>query len=453
LADPADALASRRFSILLEEVGAIYDMTIVAVGDGRETTTQTVLNRLDHVIFAIRPGRTSASEVEALQAQLNTFGVSVMGAALVLQAGKSPETSLPVGPESEPPSQTRRPRDEEDPADALVEALVRERERSIKRSGGDRPPAAPKSASIRPVDTPRVEALPAPVEVAESPLPTVAPIETVAPAPMPLLATLSPTTSDEISDQVAVLLETTIDHVLRGFTGVAGTQRFDPGIREVTKYGFVPLVRVKGHKTLGARVFEALKADLDDDGKRQLQSELVDYFDIEPGGRTNERIAGSINRWTAEHYFTRHLAATGREPEVWHVSSPAGTFQALTHSSRATKERIDLLRSEILRRQLDTLNRTLKSAVKAKRSSQVRHLEEQIKDIRTFDIALGWLFEGTTPNARIWYPWKSPEQQPQGWDPNLDEGIRANVAPLQRLGLLVCDVLTEEELIALSPPS
>ena len=84
---------------------------------------------------------------------------------------------------------------------------------------------------------------------------------------------------------------------------------------------------------------------------------------------------------------------------------------------------------------------------------RVRILEERIKDVRTFDIAWGWLFEGTTPAARLWYPWKGPEAQPQGWDPNFDEGVRANVAPLQRLNVLAQDVLTSEELLALSPPS
>ncbi len=249
------------------------------------------------------------------------------------------------------------------------------------------------------------------------------------------------------------MMETTIYQIVQGFSGAAGTQRFDPGIREVTKYGFVPLVRIKGHKTLGSRVLDSLHDGLDDEGRRRLQSDLISYFSVEPGGRTSDRVATAINHWTAEHFFTRHLAQTGREPEIWHLSSPAGTFQALTHYKRATKERIDLLRAEILRRQLDTLNRHLKTATKNKKAAQIRRLEDQIKDVRTFDIALGWLFEGTTPNARIWYPWKPPEQQPQGWDPNFDEGIRANVAPLQRLGLLVQDVLTEEELVALTPPS
>jgi len=276
----------------------------------------------------------------------------------------------------------------------------------------------------------------------------------VAPARgLEIIPSITPTSSADVAEQLAALIEEATDSVLRGYSGSSSSQRVDPGIKDVTRYGFVPMVRVKGHRSLGSRVLDALEAQLDDEEQRMLAADFVQLFDVEPGGRTNERIAGAINRWVIEHYFTRHLAATGREPTVWHVASPKGTFQALVHATKCTRERIDLLRSEMLRRQMDTLNRTLKSAIKGKRSSQVRTLEEQIKDLRTFDIALGWLYEGTTPNARLWYPWKGPEAQPQGWDPHLDEGLRANVAPLQRLGILVQDVLTGEELLAFSPPS
>ena len=458
LADPADALASRRLSIMLEEVAALFDMTIVATGDARETTTQTVLNRLEHVILAIHPGRTTAPAVEALHAQLNSFGVGVMGAALVMKASKNDDV-VQVLPDSEPPSPRRREKPE-DPIDTVVAAMQRQRDRAGP-SARTRPPSPssaepPYDTTIRPLPGPRVDALPAPNPVeseADLSAAAIVPIERQVPSSaLHQPATPIVSGNGHHGDHVPAMMESTIYHVLQGFSGAAGTQRFDAGIREVTQYGFVPLVRVKGQKTLGTRVLDSLNEGLDDTSRRQLQSDLVSFFSVDPGGRTNERVATAINHWTAEHFFTRHLAETGREPEIWHISSPAGTFQALTHYKRATKDRIDLLRSEILRRQLDTLNRHLKTATKNKKGSQVRRLEEQIKDVRTFDIALGWLFEGTTPNARIWYPWKSPEQQPQGWDPNFDEGIRANVAPLQRLGLLVQDVLTEEELLALSPP-
>ena len=51
--------------------------------------------------------------------------------------------------------------------------------------------------------------------------------------------------------------------------------------------------------------------------------------------------------------------------------------------SRCTKERIALFRSEILRRQIDALNKSLKAASKARRTDQARSVEEQIKDLRS----------------------------------------------------------------------
>lgn len=435
LADPADALAGRRLQILLEEVRGIFDIVVVAGGDVRDAATQALVNRMSHIVMALRPGRASVMTVETVRSQLSTFGVSVLGAALVLAPGRSSSGIISVGPDTEPPSSRRR---DEEPEDVLVEALLREREKA-RRSDEERAPR-------------NVTSLPSGRSASPSPVPAV-PASVTPVRNLSIVPSITPSASNDMAEQVAALIESTADSVVRGYSGSSSSQRVDPGIKDVTRYGFVPMVRVKGHKSLGTRIMDALEAQLDDEEERMLTADLVQFFEIEPGGRTNERIAGAINRWVIAHYFTRHLAATGREPTVWHVTSPKGTFHALVHATKCTRERIDLLRSEMLRRQMDTLNRTLKSAIKGKRSSQVRHLEEQIKDLRTFDIALGWLYEGTTPNARLWYPWKGPEAQPQGWDPHLDEGLRANVAPLQRLGILVQDVLTGEELLAFSPPS
>jgi len=433
LADPADALAGRRLQIMLEEVKTIFDVVVIAGGDVRDSATQALVNRMNNIILALRPGRASVMTVEAVRSQLTTFGVGVLGAALVLAPGRAGSGAISVGPDTEPPSSRNR---EDAPEDVLVEALLREREK------------ARKSEPVRPVKP----ALDSVSPTTDAPLAVTA--GSMNPAvSLRIIPSITPSTSTDVAEQVASLLEQTTDAVLRGYSGSSSAQRVDPGIKDVTKYGFVPLVRVKGHRSLGARVLDALYAQLDDAEQREAAADFVEFFEVEPGGRTNERIAGAINKWVMTHYFTRHLAATGREPTIWHISSPRGTFQALVHSTKCSRERIDLLRSEILRRQMDTLNRTLKSAIKSKRSSHIRRLEEQIKDQRTFDIALGWLYEGTTPNARLWYPWKGPEAQPQGWDPHLDEGIRANIAPLQRLGILVQDVLTGEELLAFSPPS
>ncbi len=450
IADPADALSGRRLQILVEEVRRMFDLAIFVTGSGVEAVSLATMNRMDGVIIAIRPGQATRAKVEEAHRQLAAFGVPVLGGALLTRAGRESTATLPAAdPVIEPPSHRRTAAAGADAQDLLVEALLRERSRSEPP-----PPAEDDDDDEDDMDT--AASAPAPSAGTRPRRPGDAgrdlPARTEAPN-LVLVSALAPTSAADPSEAVAALLSDTIEQVLRGFAGGSTPRQVDPGIAEVTKFGFVPMVRVKGHKTIGARVLDALNARIESAERSQLIDEMVAFFAIEEGGRSNERVVTAINEWARTHYFTRHLVDTGREPTVWHVASQHRTFEGLVHVNRCTKERIDLFRSEILRRQLDALNKSLKAASKARRTEQVRVLEERIKDLRTFDIAWGWLFEGTTPAARLWYPWKGPEMQPQGWDPNLDEGVRANIAPLQRLGVLAQDVLTGEELLALSPPS
>ena len=456
LADPADAVSGRRLQILLEEVRRLYDLTVFVAGSGTDATALATMTRLDRVIFTLRPGEATQSEVEEVHRQLATFGVPMLGGAMLTRSGRTGVSAAPViDPVVEPPSRRMASPDEANAQDLLVEALLRERTRggSAAGDGGlleEEIEEFPADLGSEPAsDDARFLALrPVDADLSDS---TTSGGTSVSASSLAVISALAPAPTSDPTEAVSSLLAESIESVLRGFSGASTSQRVDPGVSEVSKYGFVPMVRIKGHKTIGARVLDALNSQIESAERSLLIGELIQYFGIEGGGRSNERVVSAINDWAREHYFTRHLVDTGREPQVWHVASQGRTFEGFIHVSRCTKERIDLFRSEILRRQIEALNKTLKAASKARRADQVRTVEEQIKDLRTFDIAWGWLFEGTTPTARLWYPWKGPEMQPQGWDPNLDEGVRANIAPLQRLGVLAQDVLTGEELLALSP--
>ena len=304
--------------------------------------------RMDNVIFAIRPGHAAQAQVEDAHRQLAAFGVPVLGGALLTRPGRGVQSTLPVAdPVAEPPSRRRTPAQGVEAQDLLVEALLRERSRSDSPADGmgagvdegdevgdddaETDPGTDPYATLRPVGA-GSDLLPVPTDLTG----------------LALVSSLAPSATGDPSEALASLLSETIEHVLRGFSGGSSSQRVDPGIAEVTKYGFVPLVRIKGHKTIGARVLDALNAKIESAERSQLITELVAYFGIEEGGRSNERVVSAINEWVRDHYFTRHLVDTGREPQVWHVASRRRTFEGLVHAARCSKERIDLFRSEIL---------------------------------------------------------------------------------------------------------
>jgi hypothetical protein len=177
-----------------------------------------------------------------------------------------------------------------------------------------------------------------------------------------------------------------------------------------------------------------------------LEKELV----VELGYPAADAVA-AIDNWARENFFSRHVELTDRNPEVWHIKSSQGTFQALVDSTACTRASIDQLRLGMLSDLIEVFNRRLRTAVEAGREGEIAEIDARLKELRTFHIALGWLDEGTTPDARIFYPWRDAQSQPTGWLPQFSEGIRPNIAPIQRLGLLSSPVLSGEELQTLAP--
>jgi len=57
-------------------------------------------------------------------------------------------------------------------------------------------------------------------------------------------------------------------------------------------------------------------------------------------------------------------------------------------------------------------------------------------ELEHFKDKLERIQEGKDREARIHVSWKSPEEQPKGWRPDINEGVKINIAPRERLGIL-----------------
>ena len=82
----------------------------------------------------------------------------------------------------------------------------------------------------------------------------------------------------------------------------------------------------------------------------------------------------------------------------------------------------------------------------------MENLEEGLADVQESDRRLQRLLEGREREARMLCPWKADQEQAVGWDPDINEGVRVNIAPVQRLGLLKADVLAAKDLTSLLAP-
>ena len=244
--------------------------------------------------------------------------------------------------------------------------------------------------------------------------------------------------SSELDDYLyATVLETLLGDRSGQMIGPAPEVKIQP---------FTPLLRIKDWPTLGTIVLRRLQTGLDAPSARTLEKELVVELDYPAADA-----AAAIDNWARERFFPRHVELTDRNPEIWHLKSSQGTFQALVDSAYCTRASIEQLRLGMLSDLIEVFNRRLRTAVEAGREAEIAEVDARLKELRTFHIALGWLDEGTTPDARIFYPWRETGAQPAGWHPQFSEGIRPNIAPIQRLGLLSAPVLSGEELQTFAP--
>jgi len=60
-----------------------------------------------------------------------------------------------------------------------------------------------------------------------------------------------------------------------------------------------------------------------------------------------------------------------------------------------------------------------------RRTIELEHFKEKLERIQ----------EGKDREARIYVRCKGPEEQPKGWRPDINDGVKINIAPRERLGI------------------
>lgn len=215
--------------------------------------------------------------------------------------------------------------------------------------------------------------------------------------------------------------------------------------------GILPLHPVKNMTTVGSAVGEYLRSELGGRQGAALERLMVGVVFGAGPLRHVEVVRKTLDAWLSVSFFRIHLANTSREPSVWHLASPNRYFQILVDGRRFDGERLRDLTDVILPLFIDDLERQQRVAHRFGSVEAIETLDRAIIDARTFGIELGWLVNGADERARLYYPGANRTEQPVGWNPRWEEGIRANLAPLQRLEFLAAPVLDERELDLYTP--
>ena len=213
---------------------------------------------------------------------------------------------------------------------------------------------------------------------------------------------------------------------------------------EADEDGVVPFVPLSGETGLLDRVHQELAVLFPEQNVNQVEVEIANELKRKVKGYKS---AASIGEWLENAYFEYHAALYKKRPIIWHISSSQASapfaFGVLCHYHRFDANRMAKLRSSYLRDAIETFRREVALAGREDRAEDRIELQARLEEAQAFDRKLQAVQEGHHDGPeggdrdyRILTPWKSAEERPAGWDPDIDDGVKVNIAPLQKAGVL-----------------
>ncbi len=238
--------------------------------------------------------------------------------------------------------------------------------------------------------------------------------------------------------------------------------------------GIIALTEGTAEPTLLARIRERLAVDFGTERASTIEREF------------GEIVGKSLGAWLASDLFPRHISQFRKRPIAWQLTSSPGTnerrrgrgagrnapvFSCLLYYHRLDADLLPKLRSQYvgpLRSRFQTELAGLEKIRErtADQDAQRVELEAKIEQLKTFDarveevivrgfdctvsadaIAKEPLDKWTSHDGRSAHPSTQDAflAEERRYAPDLNDGVRVNVAPLQKAGLLSADVLAPKD--------
>ncbi len=129
----------------------------------------------------------------------------------------------------------------------------------------------------------------------------------------------------------------------------------------------------------------------------------------------------SLETWLRDKFFTQHCAQFGNRPFVWHVwDGLRDGFAALVNYHKLDYKALEALIYTYLG---DWIGRQKRDA-----DSGVDGAKEKLAAAEALKKRLELILAGEEPYD-IFVRWKPIEEQPIGWNPDLNDGVRLNIRP------------------------
>lgn len=170
-------------------------------------------------------------------------------------------------------------------------------------------------------------------------------------------------------------------------------------------------------------------------GAERLREYLQQVFAADWNNQTITRLlvqegakSTNLETWLRDEFFVQHCKVFQNRPFIWHIwDGRKDGFSALVNYHKLTKENL----SKLIYTYLGDWIRMCDAQKKAGESGAEGLLSAALKLKEKLELIL----EGEDPYD-IFVRWKPLEQQPIGWDPDLNDGVRLNIRPFVLAGVL-----------------
>jgi hypothetical protein len=184
--------------------------------------------------------------------------------------------------------------------------------------------------------------------------------------------------------------------------------------------GLLSVPGVAGEKPLADRLRAYLATAYGPDWSDALERRLV----AEADEKLDKKIGrdGSLEAWLRNRAFRQHCILFQQRPFIWHIwDGLEDGFSVFVHYHRFTQANLRKLTYTMLG---DWLARA-KAENNDLRYEKGRELQQMLERV----------LEGESPYDTF-VRWKALVEQPLGWQPDLDDGVRMNIRPFMEAGVL-----------------
>lgn len=138
-----------------------------------------------------------------------------------------------------------------------------------------------------------------------------------------------------------------------------------------------------------------------------------------------------LAQWLRDKFFEQHVSRFQKRPFIWHVwDGHKDGFSALVNYHSLTRAKLQTLIHTYLGDWITQQRRAVDAG-----GSQAGEATLKLAKAEALKVQLEAIAQGEKP-LDIFVRWKPLNQQPMGWDPDLNDGIRMNIRPFVQAGVL-----------------